>query len=77
MKKFHAHLFIINRERWTILKLITLNIPENYLKYLDELVDGNYYPNRAEAIRIAVRDMLISEVWERRRMNEEIEIRVE
>ncbi|UCH02649.1 MAG: ribbon-helix-helix protein, CopG family [Candidatus Bathyarchaeota archaeon] len=59
------------------MKLITLNIPENYLKYLDELVDGNYYPNRAEAIRIAVRDMLISEVWERRRMNEEIEIRVE
>jgi len=49
------------------LKLITIHLPETYLKDLDELVDGNYYPNRAEAIRVAVRDMLATELWEKKR----------
>lgn len=47
------------------MKLITLYIPEPYIKALGQLVDEKYYPNRAEAIRIAVRDMLTVEVWEK------------
>lgn len=49
--------------------MITLHLPEVYIKDLDELVEDDFYPNRAEAIRIAVRDMLISELWERKRLN--------
>ncbi len=49
------------------MKLITLHIPEIYLEDLQELVTKKYYPNRAEAIRIAVRDLLNDEVWSKRR----------
>ena len=48
------------------MKLITLHLPEPYLAALDQLVDDKYYPNRAEAIRVAIRDMLSLEVWERK-----------
>ena len=48
------------------MKLITLHLPEPYLDALDHLVDDKYYPNRAEAIRVAIRDMLALEVWERK-----------
>jgi len=47
------------------MKLITLYIPEPYIKALDRLVDERYYPNRAEAIRVAIRDLLSVEVWEK------------
>lgn len=47
------------------MKLITLYLPEPYIKALDSLVDDRYYPNRAEAIRVAVRDLLNTEVWRR------------
>jgi antitoxin ParD1/3/4 len=40
------------------MKLITLYLPEGYIKLLDELVDKRFYPNRAEAIRVAIRDLL-------------------
>ena len=51
------------------MKLITLHLPEPYIKDLDELVHGDFYPNRAEAIRVAVRDMLSTELWERKRLS--------
>ena len=51
-------------------KLITLHIPEIYLQDLEELVAKKYYPNRAEAIRIAVRDLLSDELWSKRRVSE-------
>jgi Arc/MetJ-type ribon-helix-helix transcriptional regulator len=44
-------------------KLITLYLPEPYLKALQDLVDDRFYPNRAEAIRVAVRDLLNAEAW--------------
>lgn len=47
------------------MKLITLYVPEPYLKALDRLINERYYPNRAEAIRIAIRDLLSVELWER------------
>jgi len=43
------------------MKLITLYLPEPYIRALDGLVERKYYPNRAEAIRIAVRDLLREE----------------
>ncbi len=48
------------------MKLITLYLPEPYIKALDRLVNDRYYPNRAEAIRVAIRDLLSVEVWGRR-----------
>jgi Arc/MetJ-type ribon-helix-helix transcriptional regulator len=48
------------------LKLITLYLPETYIKALDQLVDERFYPNRAEAIRIAIHDLISAEVWGRK-----------
>jgi antitoxin ParD1/3/4 len=48
------------------MKLITLYLPETYIKALDQLVDERFYPNRAEAIRVAIRDMISVEVWRRK-----------
>ncbi len=45
------------------MKLITLYLPEPYIKALDGLVNERFYPNRAEAIRVAVRDLLKVEAW--------------
>jgi len=45
------------------MRLITLYLPEAYLKALDELVEKRYYPSRAEAIRVAIRDLLNREFW--------------
>ena len=49
------------------LKLITLYLPEPYIKALDQLVTESFYPNRAEAIRVAIRDLINDEVnrWKR------------
>ena len=50
------------------MKLITIHLPKPYIKSLDKLVDQKFYPNRAEAIRTAVRDLLNEEAWGRRRL---------
>jgi Arc/MetJ-type ribon-helix-helix transcriptional regulator len=51
------------------MKLITLYLPEKYIHDLDQLVTERFYPNRAEAIRAAVRDLLSSEVWRRQKID--------
>ena len=43
------------------MKLITINLPQAYIDGLEKLVDDEIYPNRSEAIRNAVRDMLRKE----------------
>lgn len=43
------------------MKLITLYLPEPYIKALDRLVKRKMYPNRAEAIRFAIHDLINSE----------------
>ncbi|MGY5854278.1 MAG: type II toxin-antitoxin system ParD family antitoxin, partial [Candidatus Thorarchaeota archaeon] len=48
----------------TKMKLVTLHVPSTYLLGLEKLVDSNLYPNRSEAIRIAIRDLLKKELWE-------------
>lgn len=50
------------------MKLITLYLPEPYIKALDQLVNERFYPNRAEAIRVAIRDLIDNEVWNRTRV---------
>ena len=39
--------------------LISVHIPKQMLEELDELVRKGIYPSRSEAIRIAIRDLLI------------------
>ncbi len=46
------------------MKPITIHLPEHYLDALDELVRKRYYPNRAEAIRMAIRDFIKTETYE-------------
>ncbi len=45
------------------MKLVTLHVPETYIQGLEKLVQNNLYPNRSEAIRIAIRDLLKKELW--------------
>lgn len=45
------------------MKLITVKLPEAYLTGIDELVNAGIYPNRSEALRVAIRDMLKRELW--------------
>jgi len=57
---------MVHREGEADMKLITLYLPEPYIEALDQLVNERFYPNRAEAIRVAIRDLIKSEVWRRR-----------
>lgn len=53
------------------MKMITLYLPEPYIEALNQLVDEKFYPNRAEAIRVAIRDLINAEVWRRERFVQE------
>jgi len=46
-----------------MMKLITVHLPNDQVLGLDELVRSGRYPNRSEAIRFAIRDMLKDELW--------------
>ncbi len=46
-----------------MMKLITVHLPNDQVCGLDELVRSGRYPNRSEAIRFAIRDMLKDELW--------------
>ena len=43
------------------MRVVTVHLPEVYLDAIDELVRRKLYPNRAEAIRMAVRDFIMEE----------------
>lgn len=45
------------------LKLVTVHLPQEFINGLDELVWQRRYPNRSEAIRNAIRDLLKGELW--------------
>ena len=53
-------------EEGNLMKMITLYLPEPYIKALNQLVNEKFYPNRAEAIRVAIRDLINDEVWRRK-----------
>jgi len=42
-------------------KVVTVHLPEAYIEAIDQLVRRKLYPNRAEAIRMAVRDFIMEE----------------
>jgi antitoxin ParD1/3/4 len=43
------------------MKLISLNLPESYLEALEILVSEERFPNRSEAIRVGIRDLIKTE----------------
>jgi len=47
------------------MRLVSVCLPEKYLEGLEELIRMGRYPNRSAAIRIAVRDLLLRELWNR------------
>lgn len=53
-------------EEGNSMKMITLYLPEPYIEALNQLVNEKFYPNRAEAIRVAIRDLINDEVWRRK-----------
>ena len=44
-----------------LIKLISVNLPESYLKVLEILVADGKFPNRSEAIRVSIRDLIKTE----------------
>ena len=45
------------------MRVVTICLPETYVEGVDELIGQNKYPNRSEVIRIAIRDLLVDELW--------------
>ena len=43
------------------IKIITINLPEKYLRAIQALNDSGIYPSRSEAIRLALKDFLENE----------------
>ena len=43
------------------MKLISVNLPESYLKVMEILVSEGKFPNRSEGIRVAIRDLIKTE----------------
>ena len=46
------------------MKTISVNVPEAFVKGLEELVQKDLYANRSEAIRVAIRDLLKRELYD-------------
>jgi len=44
------------------MRVVTTHLPESYIEALDKLVKARIYHNRAQAIRSAVRDLIIREL---------------
>jgi len=44
------------------IKLITCHLPTSYIDGIEKLVENEVYPNRSEAIRVAIRDLLKNEL---------------
>ncbi|MEZ0319495.1 MAG: ribbon-helix-helix domain-containing protein [Pyrobaculum sp.] len=55
------------------MSLISVHVPKKMLEELDELVRRGIFPNRSEAIRAALRDLLYKEVFKTRPREEEKE----
>ncbi|MFB0551111.1 MAG: ribbon-helix-helix domain-containing protein [Nitrososphaeria archaeon] len=43
------------------MKVVTVHLPELYIEAIDGLIERRLYPNRAEAIRTALRDFIKEE----------------
>ncbi|RLF96294.1 CopG family transcriptional regulator [Thermococci archaeon] len=47
------------------MRLVSVQVPEKYVDDIDRLVVDGSFPNRSEAIRYAVRELLKRELWEK------------
>lgn len=45
-----------------IMKIITINVPDEYIYYFQYLLDMGLYPSRSEAIRVAIREFIHKEM---------------
>ncbi|RLG71681.1 MAG: CopG family transcriptional regulator [Methanobacteriota archaeon] len=54
------------------MRLISIQLPEAYIISLEELVSKGMYPNRSEAIRYAIRDLLKRELWSKEGKNNQL-----
>ncbi|MFX1295020.1 MAG: ribbon-helix-helix domain-containing protein [Promethearchaeota archaeon] len=45
------------------MKTISVNVPEAFVQYLEQLVKKGLYTNRSEAIRVAIRDLIKRELY--------------
>ena len=54
------------------MKLISVNLPESYLRVLEMLVVQGNFPNRSEAIRVAIRDLIKTEFLIEESVNKDI-----
>lgn len=45
------------------MQLVTVKMSDIYVSALDKLVERGMYPSRSEAIRVAIRDLLMKELW--------------
>ncbi|MHA1741180.1 MAG: ribbon-helix-helix domain-containing protein, partial [Candidatus Thorarchaeota archaeon] len=45
------------------MRLITVKMSELYVDGIDRLVELGLYPSRSEVIRVAIRDLLMRELW--------------
>jgi antitoxin ParD1/3/4 len=54
------------------MKVVTICLPESYVEGLDKLIGQSKYPNRSEVIRIAIRDLLVDELWGNRTQSKSI-----
>ncbi|MFB0544667.1 MAG: ribbon-helix-helix domain-containing protein [Asgard group archaeon] len=53
------------------MRLVTVHLPVELIEGLDFLVRSQRYPNRSEAIRSAIRDLLKEELWNRQKVSKE------
>ncbi len=49
------------------MRLVTVKMPEIYVRGIEELVRAGRYSSRSEVIRIAVRELLMRELWGQQR----------
>jgi len=61
-----------NKEKQRRMVLISVHIPKQMLEELDRLVAEGRFPNRSEAIRTAIRDLLLKERSRNRQQTFEI-----
>jgi len=61
----HSHMPLVPQlRRGLAMRLIAVHLPDRILDDIQQLVKNGLYPNRSEAIRIAIRDLLKRELWD-------------
>jgi len=55
-------------------RLVTVKMPDLYVRAIDELVKEERYSSRSEVIRVAVRELLKRELWRETLLADEVEV---